>query len=64
VKVYPNPTTGLVYIYNPDGVEAEVYTLSGALILRSNAAVVDLSQQAAGVYVIKVGNKTAKVLKQ
>jgi autotransporter-associated beta strand protein len=64
LQVYPNPTTGLVYIDNPNGAEAEVYTLGGVLVLRSKAAVVDLSQQAAGVYVIKLGNRTAKVVKQ
>jgi hypothetical protein len=53
-----------VYIDNPDGAEAEVYSLSGTLVLRSKAAVIDLTQHAAGVYIIKVGNKTAKVVKR
>jgi hypothetical protein len=64
LQTYPNPTTGLVYIDNPDGAEAEVYTLGGALVLRGKAAVVDLSQHAAGTYIIKVGSKVAKVVKQ
>jgi uncharacterized repeat protein (TIGR02543 family) len=64
LRVYPNPTTGLVYIDNPAGAEAEVYTLGGILVLRSKAAVIDLSQHATGTYIIKVGSKSAKVLKQ
>jgi hypothetical protein len=64
LQTYPNPTTGLVYVDNPAGAEVEVYTLSGVLVLRSKAAVVDLSQHAAGTYIIKVGNKVAKVVKQ
>jgi hypothetical protein len=64
LQTYPNPTTGLVYLDNPDGAEVEVYTLGGALVLRSRAAVVDLSQHAAGAYIIKVGSKVAKVVKQ
>jgi hypothetical protein len=64
LQLYPSPTTGLVYVDNPDGAEVEVYTLGGALVLRSKAAVIDLSQYAAGTYIIKVGNKAAKVVKQ
>jgi hypothetical protein len=64
LQAYPNPTTGLVYIDNPDGAEVEVYTLGGALVLCSRAAIVDLSQHAAGAYIIKVGSKAAKVVKE
>ncbi|MDR3329357.1 MAG: leucine-rich repeat domain-containing protein [Prevotellaceae bacterium] len=64
LQTYPNPTAGLVYIDNPDGAEVEVYTLGGALLLRSRAAAVDLGQHAAGAYIIKVGSKVAKVVKQ
>ncbi|MDR3328648.1 MAG: T9SS type A sorting domain-containing protein, partial [Prevotellaceae bacterium] len=64
LQTYPNPTTGLVYLDNPNGAEVEVYTLGGALVLRSKAAVVDLSQHAVGTYIIKVGSKSAKVVKQ
>jgi hypothetical protein len=64
LQIYPNPTTGLVYIDNPTGAEAEVYTLGGGLVLRTREAVIDLSQHAEGAYIIKVGNKAAKVVKQ
>jgi hypothetical protein len=62
---YPNPTSGVVYIDNPDGAEAEVYTIDGTLLLRSKAAtIIDLSKYAGGTYIIKVGNKAAKVVKE
>jgi hypothetical protein len=65
LQPYPNPTTGVVYIDNPDGKEVEVYTIDGTLLLRSKAAtIIDLSKYAAGTYVIKVGNKAAKVVKE
>jgi len=64
LQTYPNPTTGIVYIDNPTGAEVEVYTLSGALLLRSKSTVIDLSRHAAGVYVIKAGSKAAKVVRQ
>jgi hypothetical protein len=63
LQAYPNPTSGVVYIDNPDGAEAEVYAIDGTLVLRSKAAVIDLSKYAAGVYIIKVGGKVAKVVK-
>jgi hypothetical protein len=65
LPAYPNPTTGIVYIDNPDGEEAEVYTIDGSLLLRSKAAtIIDLSKYAGGAYIIKVGNKAAKVVKE
>jgi hypothetical protein len=64
LQVYPNPTSGIVYIDNAEGAETEVYTISGALVLHSNAATIDLTQYAAGVYIIKVGGKVAKVVKR
>jgi uncharacterized repeat protein (TIGR02543 family) len=65
LQPYPNPTSGIVYIDNPDGEEAEVYTIDGALLLRSKAAtIIDLSKYAGGAYIIKVGNKAAKVVKE
>jgi hypothetical protein len=65
LQSYPNPTSGIVYIDNPDGDEAEVYSIDGTLLLRSKAAtIIDLSKYAAGAYIIKVGNKAAKVVKE
>jgi hypothetical protein len=65
LPAYPNPTTGVVYIDNPDGEEAEVYTIDGVLLLRSKAAtIIDLSKYAGGTYIIKVGDKAAKVVKE
>jgi hypothetical protein len=65
LQTYPNPTAGVVYIDNADGADAEVYTIDGTLLLRSNAATaIDLSKYAAGTYIIKVGDKVAKVVKR
>jgi hypothetical protein len=65
LQTYPNPTSGVVYIDNPDGDDAEVYTIDGTLLLRNKAAtIIDLSKYAASVYIIKVGNKATKVVKE
>jgi hypothetical protein len=90
LQPYPNPTTGVVYIDNPDGEDVEVYNTQGILVetrhaaslqsngsaasLQSNGsaaflqgsnnATLDISHLPAGVYVIKVGGKAAKVVKR
>jgi hypothetical protein len=64
LSVHPNPTDGVVYIDNPDGAEVTVYTVSGAVVVRTTADVIDLSDYPAGVYVITVGGKVAKVVKR
>jgi uncharacterized repeat protein (TIGR02543 family) len=63
VTVYPNPTTGLVYVDN-QGEEIFLYSLSGSLLLRSRECVLDLSGYASGVYFLRSGSKTTKVIKK
>jgi hypothetical protein len=63
---YPNPTTGVVYVENEGSSEVVVvvYSAKGELLLRTVGRSVDLSALPSGVYVIKVGEKTAKVVKK
>jgi hypothetical protein len=64
LQLYPNPTTGVVYIDNPDGAEVAVYSSAGALVLRTKGDKVDLSKFAAGVYLLKVGRRSGKIIKE
>jgi hypothetical protein len=75
LQPYPNPTSGVVYIDNPDGEEVEVYNVTGALVMSvetrhaaslqsSGSATIDISHLPAGVYIIRIGGKTAKVVKR
>jgi hypothetical protein len=61
--VYPNPAENVMYVENPDNADVLVYSLKGELLLRVCGSKVDLSAYPAGVYVVRVGSKTAKVLK-
>jgi hypothetical protein len=61
--VYPNPTSGVVYVDNA-GAEVVVYSLSGSVVVRTNESVVDLSGVASGVYIIKVGGSFNKIVKR
>jgi uncharacterized repeat protein (TIGR02543 family) len=62
-RVYPNPTSGEVTVEN-DGAEVRLYSLSGALLKLTRSSRIDLSSYPSGIYLLKVGNKTARVVKQ
>jgi hypothetical protein len=64
LAVYPSITSGLVYVENAEGAEVAAYTLGGAVVVRARAGAIDLSGQPAGVYIIRVGAKAAKVVKK
>lgn len=60
--VFPNPTSGLIFISN-----AEKWTLFNALgvrVLIGEGDSADLTDLPKGVYVLKTGNKSLKVVKQ
>ncbi len=62
VKIYPNPTNGLVNIKNVEGATIEVYSITGNLIktVKSNNVNVsiNLSDLPKGTYLVKVINDT------
>ncbi|MDR0412375.1 MAG: M6 family metalloprotease domain-containing protein [Dysgonamonadaceae bacterium] len=64
VDVYPNPTTGKVYVENAGGAEIRVYNLPGELLLRTGQNSVDLSGYPKGVYLLQVDGQSRKIVKQ
>lgn len=69
-KIYPNPTTGLVYIKTKEKVEKfEVYNISGQKLSEGNSTTINISDFVPGAYLIKIqtNNKkisTEKIIKQ
>lgn len=68
LSVYPNPTTDVLKI-NTDVVDkAFLYDLNGRLLktvlLSKGENSVNVSELAKGLYIVKVGEKTAKIVKQ
>lgn len=63
-SVYPNPTSGVLYISSETEVSYELYDVSGKLLTKGNGYQVDLSNHAAGVYFISVDGKMMRVMKQ
>jgi S-ribosylhomocysteine lyase LuxS involved in autoinducer biosynthesis len=73
VKVYPTATSDLLYISAANGVapagsKAMIYDIQGRKLqevsLSSSTTKIDISNYNTGMYLIKVGNKTVKVIKQ
>lgn len=73
VSVYPNPTKNQLTISASDNIESiQLYDVSGRRIRTSietkNQVHLDLSQESAGIYFVKIttpqGSKTEKILKQ
>jgi hypothetical protein len=63
LSVYPNPTNSIVYLRNTNGAEVKVYNLSGELLRCIRESTIDLSGYPAGIYLLRIGDKTLKVKK-
>lgn len=59
VSVYPNPSNGVINIKNANNETIEVYNTLGSKVLTTKQTQLNLKD---GLYLIKVGNKTFRVL--
>ena len=64
VIIYPNPTNGTVTIDGLEVAEVKVYNVLGQLVKESKENVIDLSEQQAGIYIIKVITPSGVITKQ
>lgn len=68
VKVYPNPTQGLLTVRNASGEAVRIYDLQGKVVLTAllceGAASVDVSSLLVGTYVLMVQNGVFQFIKQ
>jgi hypothetical protein len=66
-KIYPNPTSSLIYIDGNDEVESiVVFDLNAKVLMRNQGSrSIDVSQLSAGTYVVSVNNaETFKFIKK
>ena len=70
IDITPNPTTGIIKISLPqefENQEVQLYDLQGTLlqtkVLHGGVATFDLSSYPNGVYIIKVGETSCRVVK-
>jgi len=67
IRVYPNPTTALVTINGCQNGQIELYDISGKLLLQrkcETSATLDLSHLPQGVYYLKNGGNSHKIIKK
>jgi hypothetical protein len=69
IQIYPNPSSGLFYISGSNQIEEiYIYNLMGELIateaIHSTQAKLNLSQAAAGIYVLRIQTQTGVQLKR
>lgn len=64
LRVYPNPTSNLLYIESPVAVQAALYDLTGRPLLNTaEARQIDLSGFAEGLYFLHLTDKNGRLLK-
>lgn len=67
-KVYPNPTTGIFFVETTTATDAQIISISGQVVkstkLSKGKNEINISNLSAGLYLVKVGDKTFKVLKK
>ncbi|GAP71774.1 bacterial Ig-like domain [Candidatus Symbiothrix dinenymphae] len=64
VQVYPNPTTGELNIQNTKGAEINLYNTAGILLQSTHETKINLSGYPNGIYFLRTGATTVKVVKR
>ena len=64
LKIYPNPTNGLLYVSSSILVDVTILTMDGKVIqLVENAEMIDLTDVANGIYLASISDKDGEFLK-
>lgn len=64
VKIYPNPSSGFLYISSPTQVDVKIITMDGKVIqLLKNAEKIDLTNVANSIYLVRITDKDGVLLK-
>jgi uncharacterized repeat protein (TIGR01451 family) len=64
IKVYPNPTSGLLVIETDALQKVEIYTISGVLIETTDKNQINLSHYSKGIYLVKISTDKGIALKK
>jgi len=57
LRIFPNPTTGLFYVYTEEFTKAEIFNSLGVKVMVSNKRNINISNLGSGVYFVKVFTK-------
>lgn len=61
INIYPNPSTG-TFTVQGTATDIQVYDLFGNLVLRTNKEQVDMGKYPAGIYMVRAGEATRKLI--
>ena len=68
VKAWPNPFTDYIMVESPVAATAEVYNLQGALLISTGIEAgqnrIDTSALAPGLYLVRIGTETVKMIRK
>lgn len=64
LKVYPNPTSGLLHIDSGTLHQVKIFNLSGVLLETTTKKEIDLSTYARGIYIVKIETSEGTLLKK
>jgi uncharacterized repeat protein (TIGR01451 family) len=64
IKVYPNPTSGILVIETDTLQKVEIFTMTGVLIETTDKNQIDLSHYSKGIYLIKISTDKCVALKK
>ena len=62
MKLYPNPTTGMINVEAEALQSVEVLDMAGRKVMTSNKSQVDLSNLSNGVYMVRVNTANGSAL--
>jgi len=68
LNIFPNPTSGKLFVFNDGKTTLEITNVVGEIILRKEIydreTEIDISAQSSGIYFVKLGNTVTKIIKQ
>lgn len=66
LKVYPNPTTGIIHLDVKENTPVEIYSATGELVLKHvvKSKQIDVSELHIGVYFLSVNNQQVRIIKR
>ncbi|GAA4279144.1 T9SS type A sorting domain-containing protein [Aquimarina mytili] len=63
-SMYPNPTSGLVFIDGEGILETEIYSITGQKVYKTNTTRFDLTHLSSGVYIARILTTTRSITKR
>lgn len=65
IKVYPNPTTGIIHVTNIENAQISVFNILGELVFTSsNENIINLSELPCGNYIVKIQNEKENLMRK